>query len=114
MQLHFMLKPIVVKAYKLPNYARKTRNFKDKRVLVLRDELLSTQNPYELLYKKFQKFVEQKILKLIQEFDKVYSQLNKVYENLIKDFKSKIIKFFSLILISQTLILIQLNLGQRK
>ena len=26
----YVLKPIVVKAYKLPNYARKTRNFKDK------------------------------------------------------------------------------------
>jgi len=47
-----VLKPIVVKAYKLPSYSRKTRNFQDQRVLILRDELLSTQNPYELLYKK--------------------------------------------------------------
>ena len=90
-----VLKPIVVKAYKLPNYARKTRNFKDKRVLVLRDELLSTQNPYELLYKKIPEICgTEDPKKLIKEFDKVYSQLNKVYENLIKDFKSKIIKVF--------------------
>jgi len=91
----YVLKPIVVKAYKLPNYARKTRNFKDKRVLVLRDELLSTQNPYELLYKKIPEICgTEDPKKLIKEFDNVYSQLNKVYENLIKDFKSKIIKVF--------------------
>ena len=90
-----VLKPIVVKAYKLPNYARKTRNFKDKRVLVLRDELLSTQNPYELLYKKIPEICgTEDPKKLIKEFDKIYSQLNKVYENLILDFKTKIIKVF--------------------
>ena len=91
----YVLKPIVVKAYKLPNYARKTRNFKDKRVLVLRDELLSTQNPYELLYKKIPEICgTEDPKKLIKEFDKIYSQLNKVYENLIQDFKTKIIKVF--------------------
>ena len=91
----YVLKPIVVKAYKLPNYARKTRNFKDKRVLVLRDELLSTQNPYELLYKKIPEICgTEDPKKLIKEFDKIYSQLNKVYAQLIEDFKSKIIKVF--------------------
>ena len=41
-----VLKPIVVRAYNLPAYSRKTRTFKDKRTLVLRDELLSTKNPF--------------------------------------------------------------------
>ena len=41
----------------------KTRNFEDERVLILRDELLSTQNPYELLYKKIQRSAEQMNLK---------------------------------------------------
>lgn len=91
----YVLKPIVVKAYKLPSYARKTRNFKDKRVLVLRDELLSTQNPYELLYKKIPEICGTDHPKnLIKEFDKIYTQLNKVYEKLIEDFKTKIIKVF--------------------
>jgi len=91
----YVLKPIVVRAFKLPNYARKTRNFKDKRVLVLRDELLSTQNPYELLYKKIPEICgTEEPKKLITEFDKIYSQLNKVYDQLISDFKTKIIKVF--------------------
>jgi len=91
----YVLKPIVVKAYKLPSYSRKTRNFKDKRVLVLRDELLSTQNPYELLYKKIPEICgTDEPKKLINEFDKVYSELNKAYDRLISEFKTKIIKIF--------------------
>ena len=42
----------MVKTFKLPVYSQKTRNFKDKRVLLLRDELLSTHNPHELMYVK--------------------------------------------------------------
>ena len=91
----YVLKPIVVKAYKLPSYSRKTRNFKDQRVLVLRDELLSTQNPYELLYKKIPEICgTDEPKKLINEFDKIYSELNKVYGRLIDEFKTKIINVF--------------------
>jgi len=91
----YVLKPIVVKAYKLPSYSRKTRNFKDQRVLVLRDELLSTQNPYELLYKKIPEICgTDEPKKLIKEFDKIYSELNKAYDRLIDEFKIKIIKIF--------------------
>ncbi|MDC0250604.1 hypothetical protein OAK11_00590 [Candidatus Pelagibacter sp.] len=91
----YVLKPVVVKAYKLPSYSRKTRNFKDQRVLVLRDELLSTQNPYELLYKKIPEICgTDEPKKLIEEFDKVYSELNKAYDRLIDEFKTKIIKIF--------------------
>ena len=91
----YVLKPIVVKAYKLPSYSRKTRNFKDQRVLVLRDELLSTQNPYELLYKKIPEICgTDEPKKLIKEFDKIYSELNKVYGRLINEFKTKIINVF--------------------
>jgi len=91
----YVLKPIVVNAYKLPDYARKTRNFNDKRVLVLRDELLSTQNPYELLYKKIPEICgTEDPKKLINEFDKIYSQLDKVFDELLKNFKSQILKIF--------------------
>ena len=91
----YVLKPVVVKAYKLPSYSRKTRNFKDQRVLVLRDELLSTQNPYELLYKKIPEICgTDEPKKLINEFDKIYSELNKVYGRLIDEFKTKIINVF--------------------
>ena len=74
-----ILKPIVVKTYQLPTYAQKTRNFKDKRVLVLRDELLSTHNPYELLYVKLPQICgTEDPKKLIKEFDKIYSELDEV------------------------------------
>ena len=90
-----VLKPIVVKTYQLPTYAQKTRNFKDKRVLVLRDELLSTHNPYELLYVKLPQICgTEDPKKLIKEFDKIYSELNEVYDQLIEEFKNKIINVF--------------------
>ena len=90
-----VLKPIVVKAYKLPNYAQKTRNFKDQRVLLLRDELLSTHNPHELLYVKLPQICgTEDPKKLIKEFDKIYSELNEVYDQLIEEFKNKIINIF--------------------
>ena len=90
-----VLKPIVVRAYNLPSYARKTRNFKDKRVILLRDELLSTKNPFELLYHKIPEICECKDYnKLISEFDKIYSQLDKVYSNMINNFKKVIINVF--------------------
>ena len=59
---------------------RKLKNSKkfmleDERVLILRDELLSTQNPYELLYKKIPEICgTDEPKKLIKEFDKVYCQ----------------------------------------
>lgn len=90
-----VLKPIVVKTYQLPTYAQKTRNFIDKRVLVLRDELLSTHNPYELLYVKLPQICgTEDPKKLIKEFDKIYSELDEVYNQLIDEFKNKIINVF--------------------
>ena len=90
-----VLKPIVVKTYKLPNYAQKTRNFKDQRVLLLRDELLSTHNPYELLYVKLPQICgTENPKKLIKEFDQIYSELNEAYDQLINEFKTKIINVF--------------------
>ena len=68
-----------------------------KRVLVLRDELLSTQNPYELLYKKIPEICgTEDPKKLINEFDKIYSQLDKVFDELLKNFKSQILKNISI------------------
>jgi hypothetical protein len=90
-----ILKPIVIKAYNLPPYSRKTRSFKDKRTIMLRDELLTTKNPYELLYKKIPEICEcNDFSKLVDEFDKVYSQLDKVYVNMINNFKNIIVKVF--------------------
>ena len=77
------------------NYAQKTRNFNDQRVLLLRDELLSTHNPHELLYVKLPQICgTEDPKKLIIEFDKIYSELNEVYDQLIEEFKNKIINVF--------------------
>ena len=90
-----ILKPIVLKAYNLPAFARKTRQFKDKRVLVLRDELLSTQNPYELLYKKIPEICgTEDSNQLIKEFDKIWLQLDQVFEDMVDQFKQVILKVF--------------------
>ncbi len=90
-----VLKPIVVRAYNLPAYSRKTRSFKDKRTLMLRDELLTTKNPYELLYKKIPEICDCKDLKnLITEFDKIYSQLDEVYSKMLVNFKKVIVDVF--------------------
>ena len=90
-----VLKPIVVRTYNLPSYARKTRSFKDKRTLALRDELLSTKNPYELLYKKIPEICKcEDLKKLVNEFDKIYSDLDKVYINMISNFKNVIVNVF--------------------
>ena len=90
-----VLKPLVVRAYNLPAYAKKTRTFEDKRILLLRDELLSTKNPYELMYKKIPEICQCKNPdNLIDEFDKIYSELDKVYSNMIENFKKVIVKVF--------------------
>ena len=90
-----ILKPIVVRAYNLPAYSRKTRSFKDKRTLMLRDELLTTKNPYELLYKKIPEICEcSDFNMLVDEFDKVYSQLDEVYSKMISNFKNVIVNVF--------------------
>jgi len=90
-----VLKPIVLKAYNLPSFARKTRQFKDKRVLILRDELLRTQNPYELLYKKIPEICGTENPKeLIKEFDKIWVQLDQVFEDMVNQFKEVILKIF--------------------
>ena len=90
-----ILKPIVIRTYNLPAYSRKTRSFKDKRTLMLRDELLTTKNPYELLYKKIPEICNCKdYTKIVDEFDNVYSQLDKVYSKMISNFKSVIVNVF--------------------
>ena len=90
-----ILKPIVVKAYNLPAYSRKTRTFKDKRTIMLRDELLSTKNPYELLYHRIPKICEcDDYDKLVDEFDKIYSELDKSYTSMIENFKNIILSVF--------------------
>ena len=90
-----VLKPIVLKAYNLPAFARKTRQFKDKRVLMLRDELLSTQNPHELLYKKIPEICgTEDSNQLIKEFDKIWLQLDQVFEDMVDQFKRVILKVF--------------------
>ena len=90
-----ILKPIVVRAYNLPAYSRKTRSFEDKRTLTLRDELLTTKNPHELMYKKIPAICECKdYKKLVPEFDKIFSQLDEVYSKMINNFKEVIVKVF--------------------
>ena len=90
-----VLKPIVVRAYNLPAYSRKTRTFKDKRTFVLRDELLSTKNPFELLYKKIPEICQVKDMNgLVNEFDNIYSELDEVYSKMLNNFKNIIVNVF--------------------
>ena len=51
-----ILKPIVVRAYNLPAYSRKTRSFKDKRTITLRDNCLQLKI-LMVLYQKILKSV---------------------------------------------------------
>ena len=86
-----VLKPLVLRAYNLPTFAKKTRAFKNKRVMLLRDELLSTQNPYELLYKKIPDICgEKESQKLIKAFKSIFDELDKVYENMVSLMKLNI------------------------
>ena len=90
-----VLKPLVVKAFKLPAYVRKTRSFKDKRALLLRDELLTTKNPFELLYHKIPNICQaNEPNQIVNEFDKIYFQLDNAYKDLIKNFKKIILNVF--------------------
>ena len=57
--------------------------------------MLSTHNPYELLYVKLPQICgTENPKKLIKEFDQIYSELNEAYDQLINEFKSKIINVF--------------------
>ena len=84
-----VLKPFVLKVYNLPPFAKKTRLFKDKRVYALRDELLSTQNPFELLYKKIPQICgTHEPKKLLAEFTTIWDDLDQVYDRMILQFKT--------------------------
>ena len=67
----------------MSGWARKTRMFDDKRVVMLRDELLSSRNPYQLLYNRLPEICLSKtidaegiktseIKNFIKEFDKLW------------------------------------------
>ena len=91
-----VLKPFVLRVYNLPPFAKKTRLFKDKRVYALRDELLSTQNPFELLYKKIPEICgTNDPEKLLSEFTKIWEDLDQVYDRMINQFKSIIQEIFT-------------------
>ena len=100
-----ILKPIVVQAHKMSGWARKTRMFDDKRVVMLRDELLSSRNPYQLLYNRLPEICLSKtidaegiktneIKNFIKEFDKLWSELKNAHKQLIEEFKNTILKVF--------------------
>ena len=62
---------------------------------MLRDELLSTQNPHELLYKKIPEICgTEDSNQLIKEFDKIWLQLDQVFEDMVDQFKRVILKVF--------------------
>ena len=100
-----VLKPIVVEAHKMSGWARKTRMFEDKRVVMLRDELLSSRNPYQLLYNRLPEIClgrpiaaegikTSEIKDFITEFDKLWSELKNAHQQLIEEFKNTILKVF--------------------
>ena len=56
--------------------------------MLLRDELLSTQNPYELLYKKIPNIcAETDPAKLVSTFKTIFDELDQVYQNMIENMK---------------------------
>jgi hypothetical protein len=90
-----VLKPLVLRAYNLPTFAKKTRAFKNKKVMLLRDEMLSTQNPYELLYKKIPNICgENDPNKLVTIFKSIFDELDQVYQNMIENMKKTILDVF--------------------
>ena len=100
-----ILKPLVVQAYKMSGWSRKTRMFDDKRVVLLREELLSSRNPYQLLYNRLPEICLSKpigiegvkksdIKQLINEFDKIWTELVNAHQVLIAEFKKTILKVF--------------------
>jgi len=100
-----VLKPIVIKTYKMSNWSRKTRRFKDKRVLRLREELLSSRNPYQLLYSSLpeicinktlvsENITDKDINDFIKNFKLLWGELNNVHKEMIKEFKDTIVKVF--------------------
>ena len=89
----------------MSGWARKTRMFDDKRVVMLRDELLSSRNPYQLLYNRLPEICLSKtidaegiktneIKNFIKEFDKLWSELKNAHKQLIEEFKNTILKVF--------------------
>jgi hypothetical protein len=100
-----VLKPIVIKTYKMSGWARKTRRFKDKRVLQLREELLSSRNPYQLLYSSLpeicinktlvsEDITEKDINDFIENFKLLWSELNNAHKEMIREFKDTIVRVF--------------------
>jgi hypothetical protein len=89
----------------MSGWSRKTRMFDDKRVVLLREELLSSRNPYQLLYNRLPEICLSKpigiegvkksdIKQLINEFDKIWTELVNAHQVLIAAFKKTILKVF--------------------
>jgi len=100
-----VLKPIVVKTYKMSGWARKTRRFKDKRVLQLREQLLSSRNPYQLMYSDLpeicinktlisENIADKDIADFIENFKILWGELNNAHKEMIREFKDTIVKVF--------------------
>ena len=100
-----VLKPIVVKTYKMSGWARKTRRFKDKRVLQLREQLLSSRNPYQLLYSNLpeicinktlvsENITDKEINDFIDNFRLLWTELNNAHKEMIQEFKDTIVRVF--------------------
>ena len=63
--------------------------------MLLRDELLSTQNPHELLYKKIPNIcAETDPTKLVSTFKTIFDELDQVYQNMIENMKKTILDVF--------------------
>ena len=100
-----VLKPFVVQTHKMSGWSRRTRRFSDKRVIMLRDELLKSRNPFQLLYNKLPEIClnqpvsakginKKEIEKFISEFKNLWSELHHAHEMLINKFKDSIVGVF--------------------
>ena len=101
-------KPLVSAAYHLHPYVRRTRSFDkvDKNAQSLRQALVSTKNPYDLLFSELpriclgqpfdlnQTIDQKKIDQFISVLSQLWSQLDEAYDKMIQSMKSGIITLF--------------------
>ena len=101
-------KPLVNAAYQLPAFVRRTRSLDkvDKNAQALRQALVSTKNPYELLFVELpniclgenfdfdKKLDDKKIDQFISVLASLWSQLEHAYEKMLKSMNNNLIILF--------------------
>ena len=101
-------KPLVNAAYQLPAFVRRTRSLDkvDKNAQALRQALVSTKNPYELLFTELpniclgetfdfdKKLDDKKIDQFISVLSSLWAQLDNAYQKMIQSMNNNLITLF--------------------